>query len=235
MSGKPFIENYTWQPNRGTQVHVFERDTGTHVTTIPADPFFAFHHINAFEQGDTICIDMAAYPDATIVDRMYLDALREGWTDVEMARPERIRVNLSNHTATRKRLSNTGIEVPRIHYAARNGQPYQYAYGTGNRTPGHFTDELVKIDVTTGEAKHWHSAGCFPSEPIFVADPESTAEDEGAVLSVVLDTDAERSFLLVLNATTFTEIARAPAPQAIPLSFHGQFLDAEDPTRSMHR
>jgi len=235
LSGMPFIENFEWQPERGTKVHVFERDTGQHVTTVRTDPMFAFHHINAFEDGSALCIDMATYPDATIVDRMYLDALRSGWDDVEMARPERLRVDLKQHTATHERLSDTGIEVPRIHYTARNGQPYRYAYGTGNRTPGHFTDELVKIDVTTGTAQHWHANDCFPSEPIFVPTPNSTTEDKGVVLSVVLDAKAERSFLLVLDAESFTEIARAPAPQAIPLSFHGQFLDSDTPLQNLHR
>ena len=235
LTGRPFIENFEWQPERGTKIHVFERDTGRRVTTVPTDPMFAFHHINAFEEDNTICIDLAAYPDAKIVDRMYLDALRSGWTDVEMARPERIRVDLREHTATQERLSDVGIEVPRIHYARCNTQSYRYAYGTGNRTPGHFTDELVKIDVTTGAAQRWHADSCFPGEPVFVSDPAGTAEDDGVVLSVVLDASAERSFLLVLDATSFEEIARAPAPQAIPLNFHGQFLDADNPTRSMHR
>ena len=235
LSGKPFIENFVWQPERGTRIHVFDRHDGTHRTTLSAEPFFSFHHINAFDDGDTLCIDLAAYPDAQIVDRMYLDALRSGWEDVSMARPERLRLDLKHHTVRRERLSDTGIEVPRIHYTARNGRPYRYAYGTGNRTPGHFTDELVKIDVTTGTARHWHAAHCFPSEPIFVPHPNGHAEDDGVVLSVVLDAEAERSFLLVLDATSFTEIARAPAPQAIPLSFHGQFLEAEAPLRTLHR
>ena len=235
LTGRPFIENFEWQPERGTQVHVFERDTGQRLTTVSTDPMFAFHHINAFEDDDTLCIDMAAYPDARIVDRMYLDALRSGWTDVEMARPERLRVDLNEHTATHERLCDVGIEVPRIHYAKHNGRAYRYAYGAGNRTPGHFTDELVKVDVSAGTAQHWHAPDCFPGEPVFVADPNGTKEDDGVVLSVVLDAAAERSFLLVLDATSFTEIARAEAPQAIPLNFHGQFLHADDPLRGLHR
>ena len=50
------------------------------------------------------------------------------------------------------------------------------------------------------------------------------AEDAGVVLSVVLDAAAGRSFLLVLDAGTFEELARAEAPHQIPFGFHGQFL-----------
>lgn len=53
--------------------------------------------------------------------------------------------------------------------------------------------------------------------------PEAEAEDDGAVLSVVLDSAAGRSFMLALDGRSFTEIARAEVPHAIPFGFHGQF------------
>jgi carotenoid cleavage dioxygenase-like enzyme len=47
------------------------------------------------------------------------------------------------------------------------------------------------------------------------------------VLSVVLDSRAGRSFLLVLDAVSFEELARAEAPHHIPFGFHGQFATEE--------
>ena len=44
------------------------------------------------------------------------------------------------------------------------------------------------------------------------------------MLSVVLDSAAERSFLLILDAESFEEVARAEAPHHIPFGFHGQFF-----------
>ena len=44
------------------------------------------------------------------------------------------------------------------------------------------------------------------------------------LLSVVLDAAAGRSFLVVLDAHTLEELARAEAPHHIPFGFHGQFL-----------
>ena len=46
----------------------------------------------------------------------------------------------------------------------------------------------------------------------------------GVVLSVVLDANAGRSFLLVLDAGSFEELARAEAPHHIPFGFHGQYF-----------
>ena len=58
---------------------------------------------------------------------------------------------------------------------------------------------------------------------MFVARPQAEGEDDGVLLSVVLDAAAETSFLLVLDAADLNEIARARVPHHIPFGFHGQF------------
>ena len=44
------------------------------------------------------------------------------------------------------------------------------------------------------------------------------------LLSVVLDIGKDSSFLLVLDAATLEELARAEAPHAIPFHFHGNYF-----------
>jgi carotenoid cleavage dioxygenase-like enzyme len=46
------------------------------------------------------------------------------------------------------------------------------------------------------------------------------------LLSVVLDSERGNSFLLVLDASDLSELARAEAPHHIPFGFHGQFAPA---------
>ena len=46
---------------------------------------------------------------------------------------------------------------------------------------------------------------------------------KGVIVSVVLDGQGDRSFLLVLDAQTFEETGRAFAPHVIPFGFHGEF------------
>ena len=58
---------------------------------------------------------------------------------------------------------------------------------------------------------------------MFVARPNAEDEDDGVLLSVVLDASAGTSFLLVLDASDLSELARADAPHHIPFGFHGQF------------
>ena len=68
-----------------------------------------------------------------------------------------------------------------------------------------------------------------PSEPIFVPNIEATNDDEDddVILSVVLEQRTKRSYLLVLDAKTFTELARAHLPVHIPLSFMENFIQVD--------
>ena len=58
-----------------------------------------------------------------------------------------------------------------------------------------------------------------------VPSPARRGEDDGVLLSVVLDGNEGRSFLLVLDAATLGEVARARLPHHVPLGFHGHFYD----------
>ena len=75
-------------------------------------------------------------------------------------------------------------------------------------------------------AKTWSEDGCYPGEGVFVPSPDARSADDGVVLSVILDAAVERSFLLVLDAGSFDELARAEVPHHIPFGFHGQHFDA---------
>lgn len=50
------------------------------------------------------------------------------------------------------------------------------------------------------------------------------AEDDGVILSVVLDANTGNSFLLVLDAHSFEELGRAEVPHHISFGFHGEFF-----------
>jgi carotenoid cleavage dioxygenase-like enzyme len=225
LSGKPFIRNYRWEPARGLVFHVVEKDSGKLVRSAKADAVFAFHHVNAFADGDGIAVDFIAYPDASIIDQLYLARLRAGAPVAATGRLTRFLVPFArNSPITRRTLSELPLELPRIDYERCAGKPYRYVWGTGQKTPGDFLDSIVKIDTQTGSAKTWFIAGLYPGEPVFVPAPPANAEDDGVLLSIVLDIARDRSFLLVLDAATLQELARAEAPHAIPFHFHGNYF-----------
>ncbi len=222
--GKPFIDNFRWEPERGTRFIVVDRHTGETRGIYDGPAFFAFHHVNAFERDGELIVDLCAYEDASVIRLLEVEKLR-GDERMPPMRLQRCRIDLEGGRVEYEQLSEHGIELPRINYGAVNGRDYRYAYGAGTHSEeSDWSDQLVKADVTGGESRTWHEPGCYPGEPVFVAAPDARAEDEGAVLSVVLDGPAGRSFLLVLDAASFEELGRAEAPQRIPFGFHGQFF-----------
>lgn len=52
------------------------------------------------------------------------------------------------------------------------------------------------------------------------------AEDDGAVLAMVTGADGG-SFLLILDAASFEEVARIKMPIGLPYGFHGTFIPAK--------
>jgi beta,beta-carotene 9',10'-dioxygenase len=226
LSGEPFIKNYRWQPERALRFQVVEKDSGRRIATAEAEAAFAFHHVNAYERGGELVLDLVTYPDPGVIDQLYLSRLRAGKPVDAVGSLSRYVVPLgtADRAARKYQIATTAIELPRVDYGRVAGDSYRVVWGTGNRQPGNFLDSLVRIDVETGECTVWAEPGCYPGEPVFVAAPDAGNEAEGVLLSVVLDGRSDRSFLLVLDATGMTEIARAECPHQIPFGFHGNFF-----------
>jgi beta,beta-carotene 9',10'-dioxygenase len=222
LSGRPYAENYKWTPEQGTRIFLVDRRTGESSDPIVTDPMFAFHHLNAYEDSDgTIVADMQTYADASVVERLYLDQLRDGG-GIPTAELRRFRIDPKAKTVEHHKLIDSPFELGRINYGRCNERPYRYAWGLSG-TAETWLDTIVRADVEAGEHTQWHEQGVYPGEPVFVADPDGTEEDDGVLLSVVLDSDTDRSFLLVLDAHDLSEVARAQVPHHIPFGFHGAY------------
>jgi beta,beta-carotene 9',10'-dioxygenase len=232
LSGRPFIENYRWNPGEGSLFHVFDRASGKRVGSWQADAFFCFHHVNAFERGDEVVVDLVAHEDAGPIHALYLDVLESGRAgDIKLKPTSARRFRLQpGGRLSEEELSEAidfHFELPRINYRRCNGSRYRYVYGTGFLPQGFDAPdpELSKLDVETGELRRWAEVDCLPGEPVFVSSPQASGEDDGVVLSAVMNTVEDRSFLLVLDAQTFEERARARVPHRVPLSFHGNYFN----------
>ena len=130
---------------------------------------------------------------------------------------------------------------------------HRYAYGhTGFRHSGGVrggggdeTDALVfgphgavvKMDADAGVAMArgntpsnapvttWSDGVVYPSEPIFVPRPGGRAEDDGVLLVLGYDTSRRESLLLIIDAPSMSEVARAyTGGIRCPPTFHGQWI-----------
>lgn len=237
FSKKPFIECYRWKPELGTKIHLVHKSTGE-VQQFVTEPWFSFHHVNAFEQNGDVIFDIPVFNDTTVIDQLYLDHLRNKPVTDVAGQLHRFHIHLEEKKVERRLLSKAPMELPRINYARVNARPYEYIFCAGNTIRGNFLDNLTKINVTNGEVLVWQEANCYPGEPVFVERPQAESEDDGLLLSIVLDAAAQNSFLLLLDARTMQEVARALAPQRITFGFHGQYVLSAAPEQvyqTIHR
>lgn len=113
-------------------------------------------------------------------------------------------------------------ELPTInpHYHTRQ---HRFVYSLPQTGRSNFVDALVKTDTVTREVLEWdHAAGHTPSEAVFVPRPGGGGEeDDGVLLSVVLDGFTEKSYLVCLDAKTMGEVGRAEMDFAVAFGLHG--------------
>ena len=197
-SGRPFIENYRWTPEQGTRFILVDRFDGTVLDGFKTDACFGFHHVNAYEDGGEVVVDICTYEDPSLIEDLYLDRLRSGSRPLSSGPLMRFRLGLDDRSVSASRLGDTTLELPRINYGRCHEREHRYVWG--NEARDGWIDTIVKLDVADGSLRSWSEAGCYPGEPVFVARPGAEEEDDGVLLSVVLDAAAGHSFLLVLDA-----------------------------------
>ncbi|XP_062099620.1 carotenoid cleavage dioxygenase 8 homolog B, chloroplastic [Humulus lupulus] len=189
--------------------------------------------------------------DTTILDKLRLQNLRsyDGQEDVlPDARVGRFKIPLDGspygklEAALDPNEHGKGMDMCSIN-PAYLGKKYRYAYACGAQRPCNFPNTITKvtknlvsydlythilvnefiimqIDLVKKEAKNWYQEGAVPSEPYFVARPGATEEDDGVVISMVSEKNGG-GYALLLDGSTFEEIARAKFPYGLPYGLHG--------------
>ncbi|KAH6644728.1 carotenoid oxygenase [Boeremia exigua] len=220
------------------------------VATYESSQFFAFHSVNAWEEPSPddssrtdIITELAVFENTDVIHRFYYDNLLSSKSSTDSAYTGTKRssclpmhaqfrlpgITANVHTSTPRKAErlfladkSISIELPTINpsYLTRR---HRYTYGATDRLKSSFMDGIAKFDNTTQTSIFWECEGHTPGEPIFIADPNGKAEDDGVLLTVVLDGFVERSYLLVLNARDLMELGRAEVPGPVAFGFHGAF------------
>ena len=238
-----------FDPNSKATWYVVDRTHGNGlVATYESDPFFCFHSINAWEEPNAtnpkntdIITELSMFENTDVIHRFYYDNLVSSIANPEYSGKKRLsclpmqaqfrlgsvdaRVGAGKAMPAEllfqadKMLS---MELPTINpsYLTRR---HRFSYGCTDRLKSSFMDGIVKFDNITQQSIFWEVEGHTPGEPIFVADPEGTAEDDGVLLTVVLDGFVERSYLLVLDARDLRELGRAEMKGPMSFGFHGAY------------
>ncbi|KAG0341481.1 hypothetical protein BG004_006011 [Podila humilis] len=245
-------------PKVKASFYVVDRVQSRHVATFEADSYYAFHTINGYDDGDDIVLDIACYDDHTVIGDYFIDNLRNetAGKPPQQATLRRYRLSdiskLASQTAASSKKTPPALglatvdfqldpylnfELPSIN-PTRYLHKYRYAYGV-NRSGENKTliyDRIIKVDLdkvakgssSKNSVSFWVQDQCTPSEPVFVPTPGAKVEDDGVLISIVLDGKRRTGFLLILNAQTMQEIARADMPngKVAPHNFHGVFVSS---------
>ena len=214
-----------FQPKQPTRIILIPRHKGE-VKVLETHSGFVFHHANAFEQGEEICIDSICYASFPEVEpgsdfrQVEFESLAEGqmW---------RFHLNLQNQTVTRELLESRCCEFPTIH-PQRVGRPYRYLYiGAAHAATGNAPlQAILKVDLESGERQLWSAAPRgYVSEPIFVPRPDATEDDDGWLLTLVYNSEHHRSDVVILDARDLNRgaLARLHLSHHVPYGLHGNF------------
>jgi torulene dioxygenase len=182
---------------------------------------------------------MSVYKDNSVINLLYLDKLRnltaENYLPVGSARRFRLPSPslLTTLTAAGDAIveftlpQSQNIELPVVAPSVYN-KPYRYAYGIARLHPEvhhAIADSIIKLDMSSPSSssmtKVWSKPNHTPSEPVFVPHPNGKDEDDGVLLSIVLDEQATKSSMVVIDAKEMKEIARADMEVVFPIGFHG--------------
>lgn len=236
-----------FNPKTKAKWYVVDRKHGRGVVaTYESDPFFSFHSVNAWEEPNPtdptktdIITELSLYENLDVVHRFHYDNIMSSSTTNEQYMGKKrlsclpmqtqfrlASVESSTGTVTRpvellfqaQKFDSMELATINPAYLTRR---HRYTYGCADRLKSSFMDGIAKFDNITQTSIFWETDGHTPGEPIFVADPQGTAEDGGVLLTVVLDGYAEKSYLLVLSAKDLTEVGRAEMAGPMSFGFHG--------------
>jgi carotenoid cleavage dioxygenase-like enzyme len=225
-SRRPYLRNYVWDAGRGSRILVVDRRTGALKTTLSARPLFALHHINAWDDRDQIVVDLAAYADPSILDSLAFDHGEVPAGDFPAPLATRLVIDPEH-----KRVLCSPLKCPPGEFciidARFSMRPHSILFGAGPTRTGEPIDRVWRSDLTTGQFTAWSSDNCLPGAPVLVPAPADCSEGEGWLLTIVLDVLEKRSFVLILDAATMTEQARAWLPYALPFGLHALFVPEE--------
>ncbi|KAM9713130.1 beta,beta-carotene 15,15'-dioxygenase-like [Menidia menidia] len=254
MRGVNWASCMKFCPDENTLIHLINRKTGKQVDVkYYTGAMIVYHHVNAYEEDGHVVFDVIAYNDVSLYDMFYLSKLKEdtdfhnkGYSQPSYRRyalpiqcdksaavgDDLVKLKYTTASAVKEKEGKLtcqaevlleGFELPRINYDL-NGKKHQFVYGNVVEESV-LSKQVAKLDTVSKELVRWGEDNCLPSEPVFVPRPNGESEDDGVVLSSVINCNPGQSgFIIVLDGKTFKEVARAYVHTDLHKDMHGLFI-----------
>jgi carotenoid cleavage dioxygenase len=214
---------YAWRGERAARIGMLPREgAGADVRWFEIDPCYVFHPVNAYETGDTCVLDVIRHERVFDADR-----------DIPGETPPalwRWTLDLARGTVAGEQLDDSPQEFPRIDDRCKTAR-HRYVCtiamrcGTGSLGgPALLRHDLLRRTTETHDFGPGREAG----EGVFVPRGPLAAEDDGWILTYVLDRRTGRTDLVVLDVADFAgePVATVHLDAAVPGGFHSTWLTA---------
>lgn len=228
-AGRAKLEFFREQPSRIGLIPRHGR--GSEIRWFEVAPFFMYHTISAWEEGDDVVLIGCRIADPTasaaagavgrpapLLGNLRIAPCLHEW-----------RLNLRSGAVRETQLDDRLAEFPRIN-DARIGTRARYSYhGRFAATPTLLFDGIVKYDLLTGAVDELdYPAGWYGGEPSFAAAIGGTDEDDGYLLTFAAEEATGSSELYVIDAGTLAVAARIAIPQRVPTGYHTRWIGQEE-------
>jgi all-trans-8'-apo-beta-carotenal 15,15'-oxygenase len=227
QGGHTVMDSLHWEPERGSQLLILERNSGEVVASIGVGSRYCLHLINSFEQDNRLFVDLLEF-DSPIYSQY--QPVPDFFPDVAPGGPVRFVIDLQ----LRELVERTDLDyVQAPDFPAvdprRAMQPYDEFWMLGISATGKygrkFFDQLVHANWTENRVQDIYQ--CPPrrylgGEPVFVGDPGSA---KGIVICQEFDAQNRKSYFLFFDAQNIRggPTARIALDRMVYLGFHATF------------
>lgn len=210
---------YSWDPSYPARVGVMPREGGNEdVRWFDVEPCFVFHTLNAYDDGDSVVLDVARHRSMFDTPEQRLGP------DAGHSSLERWTIDLAVGKVREECLDERAQEFPRIDerlLGARHRYGYSVRIGDDGPATG---SELLCHDLREASvATRSFGPGTEVGEFVFVPRDPDAAEDDGVLMGLVYDHATQRSELAVLDAASLETVGSVRLPLRVPNGFHGNW------------
>jgi len=231
------------EETNGEFILIPRHDTNENVHEVQSDSFFnCFHFGPSFENKDEneLTINACIFDKYTFGGEMGFCGKTQNfdpiaWGSSDMAPPpglDQFVIDMNSFQIKRRvRVPVIPVDMPNFNGDAK---PCKYTYFLGaSRQEGWFPFcQIVRLDMETFES-YVYDAGDdqVVSEPMFIPRPSPSSEDDGFIISIVLNAKDKNSKLVVWDSQTFDSgpIAEVPFDDLMPWCVHGSFYPEYNP------
>jgi carotenoid cleavage dioxygenase-like enzyme len=203
---------------------------GSEIRWFDVTPFYMYHTINAWEEGERVVL-IGCKIEAPFVGDPENPAREVPAIGFLRLEPNLYRwdIDLVTGAVKETRIDDVLTEFPRMDNRAL-GRKTRYSYNPKLAAgPTLLFEGVVKYDLESGRsATHVYPTGQFGGEVVFAPRVGSTGEDDGYLVTFVVDEASGESEAWVLDAKDIAAapLARIKLPQRVPTGYHTWWIPA---------